>query len=309
MRIIISNQTGTTSSFSYDTPFLASISTIRPTSGGVTVTCPPCSLLTHTHCLTLSWSSLRLQLWCSLSPVVRHHRVFILRLTLPHHPTPCIRLHYARPLRLSRVCSPCFSAVRHSQRCLLPFIPPQQHFSLVFLHRAAHGFDPFFVVADNASGITFSYDFPFLSSFSSPRSLEGGTVTVTGSNFGAKSLPSSVTIGSSACDHQAKVTGHTAFFCIFKRFSSNTSSSQGLYVNVSFGSIVISSTFNYDIPAVTGLSPNRSTSGGTITISGTDFGKFYPPPQPELNPHALLPLQARPPTPGPSQSACRHAVQ
>ena len=170
-------------------------------------------------------------------------------------------------------------------------------------------FDPFFVVADNASGITFSYDFPFLSSFSSPRSLEGGTVTVTGSNFGAKSLPSSVTIGSSACDHQAKVTGHTAFLCRFKRFSSNTSSSQGLYVNVSFGSIVISSTFNYDIPAITGLSPNRSTSGGTITISGTDFGKFYPPPQPELNPHALLPLQARPPTPGPSQSACRHAVQ
>ena len=139
VRIVISNQTGTTSSFSYDTPFLASISTIRPTSGGVTVTCPPCSLLTHTHCLTLSWSSLRLQLWCSLSPVVCHHRVFILRLTLPHHPTPCIRLHYARPLRLSRVCSPCFSAFRHSQRCLLPFIPPQQRFSLVFLHCAAHG--------------------------------------------------------------------------------------------------------------------------------------------------------------------------
>jgi hypothetical protein len=39
VRITISNQTGSVGSFSYDSPSIDSVSTIRPTSGGIRVTC------------------------------------------------------------------------------------------------------------------------------------------------------------------------------------------------------------------------------------------------------------------------------
>lgn len=99
-------------------------------------------------------------------------------------------------------------------------------------------------------------------------------MTVTGANFGAASLPSSVKIGSTACILPLMVTPHTEFSCKFSKYtiSVETPSSQGLIANVTFQSRITTSTFNYDVPAITGISSTRSTAGGSITIFGSDFG-------------------------------------
>jgi hypothetical protein len=73
VRIIISNQTGATSGFSYHVPSLVSISTDRPTSGGIRVTCSSSSALhpcIHSHVLFFSF---RLKLWRAGLPIVCHH--------------------------------------------------------------------------------------------------------------------------------------------------------------------------------------------------------------------------------------------
>ena len=139
-----------------------------------------------------------------------------------------------------------------------------------------HVFYLFYAV--DASHLNFNYDLPVIVSYSLSRSLEGGTFTVIGSNFGADSLPSLVRIGTTACSSPTKVTDHTAFKCISPRFvpSVATPSSQGLLFNATFGSIVATSTFNYDVPAITGLSSSRSTAGGSITIFGSNFGMPFP---------------------------------
>jgi hypothetical protein len=73
-----------------------------------------------------------------------------------------------------------------------------------------------------------------------------------------------------------KVTSHTAFRCTAPRFSTSASTpfSQNLVLNATFGSRIATATFNYDVPAITGLSSSRSTAGGSITVFGTDFGTF-----------------------------------
>ena len=113
----------------------------------------------------------------------------------------------------------------------------------------------------------FSYKPPTVSSFTPGSSLvtSGGTLTINGANF--YSGATSVAVGSKACA-VTSVTS-TRITC---SVTSGTGADHAISVNVAGQIATASRLFSYGVPAITSVTAPPSTNGGTITISGSNFG-------------------------------------
>jgi hypothetical protein len=120
-------------------------------------------------------------------------------------------------------------------------------------------------------GYSFTYDRPVLSSFApSEISTQGGTVVLTGSNFGSSGT---ITVGSSQCSITA--WSDLEITCVVAGLTQSTT------VALGHGSITVSVSGQTNSgPPVLGItSPSISqvdsaalTQGGFITITGSSFG-------------------------------------
>ncbi len=117
---------------------------------------------------------------------------------------------------------------------------------------------------------TFAYDIPRITNLSintSPTS-GGGTLTITGSNFGTSRT---VTIGGTSAAPTG-ASNHTQIQCIIP---AGQGLNQPITINVS-GQVNIpsgTSTITYTAPTLTSLTPSGfTTAGGTATLNGSNLG-------------------------------------
>ena len=127
----------------------------------------------------------------------------------------------------------------------------------------------------------FSYSAPTVTSSTSTSYFGGGTITITGTNFGPKigdtdkKLPTgdptvSVTIAGNACTSPVVTVAHTEMTCTAPAFLDElTITGQSLVVTAEGQSVT--STFDYTGPAITSVT-DVSMFGGTVTVTGTNFG-------------------------------------
>ncbi|PRP82836.1 outer membrane autotransporter barrel domain-containing protein [Planoprotostelium fungivorum] len=111
----------------------------------------------------------------------------------------------------------------------------------------------------------FSFQPPLISSVT-PVGTNGGIINVTGANFGNNVQLITVTVGAVACTSVALVTSHTLIQCNLP----GGTGSAALTVTVN-GQSNSAYTYTYLPPTVT-LTSQPSTIGGTLTITGLNFG-------------------------------------
>ncbi|PRP82680.1 outer membrane autotransporter barrel domain-containing protein [Planoprotostelium fungivorum] len=113
----------------------------------------------------------------------------------------------------------------------------------------------------------FSFQPPFISSVTQVGT-NGGTINITGTNFGNNIQLVTVTVGAITCTSLALVTSHTVLQCNLP--GSTGSAALTVTVNGQSNSVY---TYTYLPPSVTSTSqPN--TIGGTLTITGLNFGSI-----------------------------------
>jgi len=122
------------------------------------------------------------------------------------------------------------------------------------------------------SSIPFTYAAPVISSYTCSGNCGtrgGGILTLTGTNFGSTaSLPVSVTVNAISCSVTA-VNSHTQIQCTLP---AGSGVNKPIVVTVD-GQNSNSFNFAYTAPAVTSFTPPTvPATGGTITLSGTNFG-------------------------------------
>lgn len=122
---------------------------------------------------------------------------------------------------------------------------------------------PLIVIVNGVNSTsTFSYQPPTISAVATVDT-PGGTVAVTGSNFGNRNADIVVTV--------AGVTVASSWISATSiSFSAPSGTGTGT-INVTVGGQSITSTFNYNPPTVTSVT-TPDTVGGVVTIIGTNFG-------------------------------------
>lgn len=100
----------------------------------------------------------------------------------------------------------------------------------------------------------------------------GGTITVTGTSFGPLGASHiTITLGGVACESATVTTAHTTATCAAP---AGTGSGQDIAVTITNGEALTSAAntlFSYGAPTPSAAS-TIPTSGGTVTITGTNFG-------------------------------------
>ncbi|MEW5853782.1 MAG: IPT/TIG domain-containing protein [Myxococcota bacterium] len=147
----------------------------------------------------------------------------------------------------------------------------QTHTEVECYPPAGEGTAPVRVIAGGLPSLPFqaSYAAPLLDGVSPDHGPTSGTViTLHGSNFG---LAPSVTVGSSECSIQDRT--HDTVIC-----SVPVGAGTGLPVRLTVGGQTSGTAlFDYDPPAITGVTPvSVPTRGTTITIVGSSFGASAP---------------------------------
>jgi hypothetical protein len=120
--------------------------------------------------------------------------------------------------------------------------------------------------------MTFTYDAPFVTQASRPNAppSSGASITLFGVNFGEFDYTSTVSLGLSSCSTLSWTSG-TALACSVQPGS-------GLQLNIGVAVSSITGTsdegFTYNSPVVTLVTPQNAPTrgGGTITVSGFNFG-------------------------------------
>jgi hypothetical protein len=113
------------------------------------------------------------------------------------------------------------------------------------------------------TGFTFIYPVPTITGISPASAIEGGTVTITGTNF---TNTTTVSFGGTAATSIIVVSPTEIKAVVGKGSSGNVS------VTTPVGTANIPGfTYIVPTPAITGISPASATEGETVTITGTNF--------------------------------------
>ena len=97
----------------------------------------------------------------------------------------------------------------------------------------------------------------------------GGQVTVTGSGFGENDDIVHVRVGGNSCSGVSITASDEELQCVV---DPGTGASKDVSVWVAGQETVASGLFGYNAPTVTSIAPTLVQGGGTVTISGTNFG-------------------------------------
>merc|ERR1711871_1348692 len=133
------------------------------------------------------------------------------------------------------------------------------------------------VTRQSTTSANVAYSAPTISSHTNNLNTGGGSMTITGTNYGTASASVSVTVGSTACGSVSR-NSHTQITCTVAQ---GTGASHTVTVNVEGQAVACSNCFNYNGPDVTSVVPAYSTTnagvrppagGGTLTLRGTNFG-------------------------------------
>ena len=126
----------------------------------------------------------------------------------------------------------------------------------------------------NTGNVVFNYDPPVILTFNpeSSDTFGGGTLVISGTNFGNNASLIAVTIDGNAASSVTLKSSNDTLECIIPP---GTGTNKALIVSVASQSS-LSETFSYNPPTIGGLDyTNASTSGGdTLTINGTNFGNY-----------------------------------
>lgn len=125
-----------------------------------------------------------------------------------------------------------------------------------------------------SSGYSFSYDRPTLTSFSpSELPTQGGTLLLSGTNFGASSVSNSITIGVSTCTSSS--WSQTSITCTVAPLTTSTTVAAGhgtISINIGGSVNTAPPTLAITSPTISGITGSFVTQGSTITVNGSSFG-------------------------------------
>ena len=97
----------------------------------------------------------------------------------------------------------------------------------------------------------------------------GGRVTVAGTGFGENDDIVHVRVGGNSCSGVSITAKDVELQCVV---DPGTGASKDVSVWVAGQETVASGLFRYGVPTVTSIAPTLMQGGGTVTISGTNFG-------------------------------------